>query len=297
MPAYNAEEFIADSIESVIKQSYTNWELIIVDDGSTDNTSSIVTLFLLLEPVRIKYIFQPNGKQGKARNTGIDNSEGSLISFLDADDLWHSEMLEQQVELLAQSNADMVFSNMYKFYDLKQPFEDAGPSTETTFSGKEGLRCFLKQNPVAINSVVAKKESIINAGVFKTDNVLQFAEDYDLWLRMLLNGCVFVKNHNYLAYYRMHASQSSRNVECKYWSILNMLHMLPERAAFKKEIEKAYCLWIRRCIRVNGDMDNEKLKKLSHFMPVRMQRICLALCAFLPATAFKPVLYKLTYAS
>src|SRR5919106_5413407 len=87
MPAYNAEKYIAGSIRSVIVQTYSDWELIVVDDGSTDSTATVVQEFVARDP-RIKYIFQENGRLGKARNTGIRNSSGPLIAFLDSDDLW-----------------------------------------------------------------------------------------------------------------------------------------------------------------------------------------------------------------
>src|SRR5690349_25117803 len=95
MPAYNAEKFVAESISSVITQTYKNWELIIVDDGSTDNTKNIIEEFAKHD-ARIKYIYQENAKQGKARNTGIAMAKSGLVAFLDADDLWLPQMLESQ---------------------------------------------------------------------------------------------------------------------------------------------------------------------------------------------------------
>src|SRR5262249_61710555 len=97
MPAYNAGKYIADSIQSVLAQTYSDWELIVVDDGSTDNTATVVQQFVTRDS-RIKYFFQENGRLGKARNTGIKNASGSLIAFLDSDDLW----LETQLELSFQ---------------------------------------------------------------------------------------------------------------------------------------------------------------------------------------------------
>src|SRR5215471_21565982 len=115
MPAYNAEQFISESINSVINQTYRNWELIIVDDGSTDKTKEIITEFQKANQ-RIKYFYQQNSKQGKARNTGIENSKAGLIAFLDADDLWVPEMLETQFDLLKKTGANLAFSTN-KFID------------------------------------------------------------------------------------------------------------------------------------------------------------------------------------
>ena len=120
MPAYNAEKFIRESITSVLQQTYSNWELIIVDDGSTDNTKKIIQAFAQQDG-RIHYIYQPNGKQGKARNAGIRHASGDLIAFLDADDLWTKDKLEKQGSLIRRTNADLIFSDVEysRLYNLK----------------------------------------------------------------------------------------------------------------------------------------------------------------------------------
>src|SRR5215467_11570142 len=104
MPAYNAEKYIADSIRSVLAQTYTDWELIVVVDGSTDNTASLVQQFVTRDS-RIKYFFQENGRLGKARNTGIKNASGSLIAFLDSDDLWLETKLELQLQEIGRASS------------------------------------------------------------------------------------------------------------------------------------------------------------------------------------------------
>src|SRR6185369_4654551 len=110
MPAYNAGKYIADSIRSVLAQTYSNWELIVVDDGSTDDTAAIVQDFTKREG-RVRYIYQENGRLGKARNTGVRNSQGDLIAFLDSDDLWIETKLELQLRALREQNADLVYCN------------------------------------------------------------------------------------------------------------------------------------------------------------------------------------------
>jgi teichuronic acid biosynthesis glycosyltransferase TuaG len=104
MPAYNAEKYIAESIRSALDQTHTNWELVVVDDGSTDGTAEIVRGFRRADD-RIKYIFQQNGRLGKARNTGLENSTGRLIAFLDSDDLWARGKLELQVKIMEETGA------------------------------------------------------------------------------------------------------------------------------------------------------------------------------------------------
>src|SRR6266849_561888 len=114
MPAYNAEKRIAESIRSVLDQTYPNWELIVVDDGSTDRTADVVRGFVSSDS-RIKYIFQPNGGQASARNTGVRNSGGDLTAFLDADDLWLPAKLGLQVKAMEETNADVVSSSGFVF--------------------------------------------------------------------------------------------------------------------------------------------------------------------------------------
>ncbi|HJS22787.1 MAG TPA: glycosyltransferase family A protein [Pyrinomonadaceae bacterium] len=125
MPAHNAEKYIAASIESVLAQTYSNWELIVVDDGSTDSTATVVQEFVKRDP-RIKYKFQENGRLGKARNTAIRNSTGPLIAFLDSDDLWMPGKLEAQRWAMTENNADIVYSNCYVFKN-----ENIDDETET----------------------------------------------------------------------------------------------------------------------------------------------------------------------
>src|ERR1051325_4147820 len=125
MPAYNAGRYVEEAIRSVVGQSYADWELIVVDDGSTDETANIVRAYTATDN-RVRYLHQENGRQGKARNTGVANSTGSLVAFLDADDLWLSEKLELQVHALQEMEADLVYSAGFVFVE-----GDAGDATKT----------------------------------------------------------------------------------------------------------------------------------------------------------------------
>lgn len=100
MPAYNAGPYIGEAIQSILDQTFANWDLIVVDDGSTDNTAEVVATFL--SDRRIRYHKQPNGGEPVARNTGIELSHGNLIAWLDADDIWFPEKLAKQIEIFAE---------------------------------------------------------------------------------------------------------------------------------------------------------------------------------------------------
>ena len=117
MPAYNAAEFIQDSIDSVLGQTFFNWELIIINDGSTDNTSEIIQKNIDADN-RIISFSQENGKQGKARNLGIKYAKGEYLAFLDADDVWMPDKLAMQLNQIKEKKVDLVFSDSYMFTDF-----------------------------------------------------------------------------------------------------------------------------------------------------------------------------------
>ena len=103
-PSYNSERYISETIDSVINQTYENWEMLIIDDSSTDNSINIISDYCSSEN-RIKLIkLEENGGAAVARNRGIKEAEGRFIAFLDSDDLWHPEKLEKQLEKMVKKN-------------------------------------------------------------------------------------------------------------------------------------------------------------------------------------------------
>lgn len=110
-PAYNAEPYLRETVRSVQQQTYSDWELIIVNDGSKDGTEKLAQGFTT-DP-RIKIISQKNAGVSAARNKGIETAKGDYIAFLDADDTWEQDNLEKKIRMLESSDADWVFSAMY----------------------------------------------------------------------------------------------------------------------------------------------------------------------------------------
>lgn len=107
IPVYNKEQWITQTLKSVLEQSYSNWECVIVDDGSTDNSASVIEKFIAENPANWKFLRQPNAGQATARNVAISNSSGEFISFLDGDDIWARNKIGAQVALLS-SNPETV---------------------------------------------------------------------------------------------------------------------------------------------------------------------------------------------
>jgi len=115
-PCYNAEKFIAQTIESVRNQTYSNWEMLIIDDCSTDNSKQIINRFSATDP-RITLIeLKENKGTAYAKNQGLDAAKGNFIAFIDADDVWLPEKIEKQVEVLKKTNAAICFTS-YQLMD------------------------------------------------------------------------------------------------------------------------------------------------------------------------------------
>lgn len=121
IPAFNAERFLADAIDSVRNQSYAHTEIIVVDDGSTDRTFQIAS-----QIPGVRAFQQPNGGIGAARNTGIQHGKGELLAFLDSDDLWVPDKLERQISAAKDfSQVDMITGGVSQFYDPSHPSTNA----------------------------------------------------------------------------------------------------------------------------------------------------------------------------
>jgi glycosyltransferase involved in cell wall biosynthesis len=210
MPAYNVAAYVAEAIQSVVAQTYPHWELIVVDDGSVDETANIVRGYATGDD-RIKYLHQENGRQGKARNTGIRNARGQLLAFLDADDLWQSEKLELQVPTLQEMKADLVYSNGLIFHSDQPKIEaKTFPIVRGRVEGNSMFDLLLLHNLIPILTVLMRKETFADAGPFEEALQYQGCEDYDLWLKAARHGAVFYGMPEKLVRYRRHATASTK---------------------------------------------------------------------------------------
>ena len=115
-PCYNGAKYVAETIESVINQTYKKWEMIIVDDGSKDKSAEIIKTYVNKDS-RIKYIYQNNAGSAAARNNGIRRAQGQYIALLDADDVWHKDFLEKQIAFIKKNNAVCVYCSYSKIDD------------------------------------------------------------------------------------------------------------------------------------------------------------------------------------
>jgi glycosyltransferase involved in cell wall biosynthesis len=273
MPAYNAEKFIGESIESVLVQTWKNWELIIVDDGSVDNTSQIIKNYAMRDE-RIKYFFQENQKQGRARNYGIKHSNGEYVAFLDSDDLWVPDKLEIQVEFFRKSGADLIFSDGYIFSD--NPVQTSGSFNTLTglYRGDEAIVLFLKQNRIPILSVLTRMKVLEEVGGFSEERELQNIEDYHLWLRILLKGYSVYGMKEKLVYYRRHGSQVTMGDPISSEKVLNMFGKLisvPSR--LNRALDKAKLICVKNIYLFTATDKQLALKILRHNRGIKHLKI------------------------
>lgn len=209
MPAFNAERHIAESIQTVLEQTFADWELIVVDDGSTDSTAEVVARYQADDP-RILLVRRDNGGQAAARNTGICHSSAPVVAFLDADDLWLPEKLARQLDTLQQTNADLVYSDGYVFYDDGSPERaDFFAVVPGAMDGPTMFRLLYAGNRIATLSVVVQRQALERVGFFVEGRRFQNCEDYDLWLRLAHAGCEFYGLSDKLMRYRRHSASTT----------------------------------------------------------------------------------------
>jgi glycosyltransferase involved in cell wall biosynthesis len=209
IPAWNVAELIAPALDSVFAQSFADFELIIVNDGSPDTAA----LEVAVEPYRkrpgadVRYVVQTNQGPSGARNTGIAAATGTFLAFLDADDWWEPAYLEQQI---AQFSADPSLDVVYC---------DARLTGESALAGRTYMDTTPSSGPVTLESLitltcnvpttcaVARREAVVSAGLF--DAGIRRCEDFDLWLRMSARGSRFAYHRAVLAWHRLHGASAA----------------------------------------------------------------------------------------
>lgn len=205
IPAYRAAESIAATLDSVLAQTFKDYEIIVVNDGSPDSEELDKTL----EPYRdrITYLRQENQGPGGARNTGIRKARGRYVALLDADDMWNPEHLAAQLAVLeANPSIDVVYADARIFGDVPQAGRtvmELCPSVgEVNFE-----RLVTRQCTVHICVSVCRREALLRAGLF--DPAFRGTEDIDMWLRIVRQGGRIAYQRQVLGRYRRHAGSLS----------------------------------------------------------------------------------------
>ena len=251
IPTYNCARYIGEAIDSVLNQTYRGFEIIVADDGSTDNTKDILKPYINDE--LIHYIYQPNHGPSAARNTGINVARGEYIAFLDADDLWVPTKLEKQVNFLDNNmNVALVFSDVCLFDETgimsdsflkdKKKLKGIPISSDSSIGGVFARNIFddlLQENFIPTKTVVVRKNCIEEVGGF--DETLFSVEDLDMWLRISRAYEIgYIKGS--LAQKRQHNANIGSNqklaLESKIRVLNKMLKMYSGLSLFERKLIK-----------------------------------------------------------
>ena len=227
IPCFNDGNYLHEAIESVLAQSYKNVEIIVIDDGSTDNTKLVVQKF-----PQIKYIYQVNQGVSSARNTGIVHSKGDYICFLDADDWLLPQALETNIQIIEGNNECAFVSGSYISVHMHYPYrlyvsperlniEERYTITDQKIAiGKDHYQNFLKGNYIGMHAAVLYRHWVFDE--FKFDTALTGCEDYDLFLKVSRKYPVL--DHALpIAAYRFHDNNTTANTSMMLYSALAVL--------------------------------------------------------------------------
>lgn len=206
MPTYNHARYIGEAIDSVLNQSYKNFELIIIDNYSTDNTEEIVASY---NENRIKYSkFRNHGIIAASRNHGIKNSSGKYIAFLDSDDIWLPQKLELQIDLMESNEkiglSYVLYSHLLEDTSVKGVF----PKPAQRLRGNVFTSLYRK-SVIANSGTMVRTEVFKELGLLDENPKLVTIEDYEMWLRIAKSRPIDYVDHEVQLLYRIRYDNSS----------------------------------------------------------------------------------------
>ncbi|AIM60223.1 hypothetical protein IX49_06700 [Cellulophaga lytica] len=202
-PLYNAQRFVSLAIDSVISQSYTNWEMIIVDDCSSDNSVEIVNKYVNVDSRITLLKLETNSGSGPARNKAIEFASGRIIAFLDSDDIWAPNKLEVHVKFMIENKAAFSHTS-YGFID------ESGDTVNKTYH--------VSNHPIDYWDLLKRTEISCLTAMYDTQLIgkrymppLRRKQDYGLWLSILKSGVVSIPLDQELAFYRQVKGSATSN--------------------------------------------------------------------------------------
>jgi|Deesub1362A_J573_1020465.scaffolds.fasta_scaffold01189_2 glycosyltransferase involved in cell wall biosynthesis len=238
IPCYNVEDYIGECLDSVFSQTFQNFEVIIINDGSTDKSEEKIRPYLNKYKKKIKYFFQRNRGAYCARNMGIKHASGEYIAFLDADDMLRPESLERRVEEIeADRRVGLVYTDAYLLIDegeSKKIHEKTYREFfEITFYKGEVTLQILERNFVPTPTVLVRSEVLRKVGLF--DETFKRTADYDLWIRISKNGWKFSYVEEPLSYYRVREKSLSQNKEALWEALVNVYRKTLDHYSLNRE--------------------------------------------------------------
>ena len=206
VPCYNYGKYLAECLRSIHAQTFKDYEIIIVDDGSTDDSEQVAAAHKsLFGKDRFRYIYQDNAGVSAARNAGIQAAQSEFITFIDADDVWLPTYLEKQVEIIKSSTRISLCYTWRALYDNKSR-DRSGKSNEPKNPVGQSLTALLLENPCSASGVITKIDLIRKLGGF--DRRFSSASDWHMWLRLAASGRVELIREP-LVLYRIHPDAMS----------------------------------------------------------------------------------------
>lgn len=254
VPVYNSEDYLAQTMDSVQQQTYPNWEMLLVDDCSTDASAEIIGEYARKDP-RIRYIkLSENSGAAIARNTGLEAARGRYIAYLDADDLWFPQKLERQLDFLSRNNVGF---SCCAYEKIEQ---DGSSLKKTVWMPKTMNYHQLLKNTIIQTVGVIVDTKLVDPNLLVMPNVRR-GQDFATWLQILRSGILFVGQHEVLAAYRRVATSLSANKFRAFkrtWHVYRQVERLP----------LIYAGWCQFCYACNAARKRIYTKKYLEGMKV-----------------------------
>jgi len=262
LPTWNRVKWLSRSVESVLSQTFKDFELIVVDDGSTDSSSELLKNYS--EKIRT-FIFDNNHGVSKARNFAISNSSSEWIAFLDSDDYWHPEKLQKQIDLIKIDSQCPIH-----FTDEIWVRNGVRVNPKKKHQKQEGwiFQPSLELCLISPSSVILKREIMERHGMF--DETLPVCEDYDLWLRLTYRYKVKLLNQKLMTRYGGHPDQLSKSDwGIDRYRIKSIKKVLDTENLIPKDIYAAKKILKKRCkILANGFHKRDKIKEADYYTKI-----------------------------
>ena len=224
VPVYSCTEYITEALDSILAQTFSDFEIIVVNDGSPD--SDELEKALMPYQSRIRYIRQDNRGAAAARNTALRIATAPVVAFLDADDVWLPNFLAEQINFIEKTGADLVYSDALLIGDSPlagRTYMETAPSHgEVTAKSLLGLDC-----NVMTSGVVARRALVMQVGMF--NEAIKRAHDFDLWVRLAKHGAHLAYQRKVLLKHRLLESGLSGNLLSQYQRALHVLETIPQR--------------------------------------------------------------------
>jgi glycosyltransferase involved in cell wall biosynthesis len=257
IPTFNRAWCLKEAIDSVLAQTYTHYELIVVDDGSTDKTKE-----LLYQYKGINAIYQENQGVSAARNKGIAASKGELVAFLDSDDLWKPEKLATQIAYFGQHHDAMIcqteeiwIRNGRRIFPKKKHKKESGYFFERS----------LELCLVSPSAVMIKRQLFNDVGLF--DEKLTACEDYDLWLRVGAHLPIYLIDEALIIKRGGHADQLSSNPGLDKYRVLSIQNLLAEGSLSLEQENAAINMLQHKCqIFATGCQKRGKIEEMQYYL-------------------------------